>query len=166
LTSIANAGPGSVNVNLYQLAAANSDWVQGTTGIDGTGAHFNNKLPGQPWAGGNSHAAFVAGTDYLDTVLGSYVGPSNTADGGQTFDLGNGDLVVAAQGSLGSDLNLIIMDQTGGSNFLRIASLENTGFTGPQLMVDFTPVPEPGTFALVFGGLALGVIAIRRRKRA
>jgi len=43
----------------------------------------------------------------------------------------------------------------------RFASFQNQSVSGPQLVIDFTPVPEPGSAALV--GLGLGALAARRR---
>lgn len=165
LTSIAQAGAGTININLYQLGAGNADWREGTFGVDGTGAHFNTKLNiavPTPWAGGNTNANFVAGVDYYDTVLGNYTGATNTGDGGQFFDFGNAGLATLFDASIGGQLNLILMDQTGGTNFLRIASRENGTFAGPQLIV---VVPEPSTYAAVLGALVLGFILVRRRLR-
>jgi uncharacterized protein YaiE (UPF0345 family) len=150
LTSIATAGAGTVNINLYEVSTANADWFEGT-GPDSNssaGSTFNWKdyasgttIAQVPWASGNTNANFVAGTDYVSTVLGNYTGPTNSATGGEVFDLpGNASLTALVEAALGGELNLIVMDQTGnGTNFLRIASKENTSYAGPQLIIDYTP---------------------------
>ncbi len=178
LTSIAQAGSGTVNINLYQLSAANSDWKEGVsgtvpTGTSDTGATFNNKS-GQgasavTWAGGNTNANFVAGTDFVNTVLGNFSGAANTATGGQTFDFGNAALVSLLSASIGSTttFNFVLRDQTGATNFLRIASSEHgTEAWRPQLIIEYTPIPEPSAFAALAGLGALGLAATRRRRRA
>jgi hypothetical protein len=176
LTSINSAGAGEVNINLYQLSAANSDWKQGTSGIvptgtSDTGATFNNKagqgLSAVTWAGGNTNSNFVAGTDYVNTILGNYTGATNTAAGGQQFNLGNTALTQLIQGSLGGQVDFVILNQTGAnSNFLRIASIENGTYAAPQLILDYTVIPEPSTYAAILGLGVLGVALLRRRLRA
>jgi hypothetical protein len=37
--------------------------------------------------------------------------------------------------------------------------------SGPNLMLNFTPVPEPSTWALMATGLGALVAAVRRRRR-
>jgi hypothetical protein len=173
LTSIAQEGVGSVNINLYQLSAANSNWKEGNSGIvptgtADTGATFNNKA-GQgasavAWAGGNTNANFVAGTDYVNVLLGNYAGATNSGVGGQTFNFGNASLASLVQNSIGSQLDFVLRDQTGGTNFLRIASSENTTYTGPQLILDYTVIPEPSTYAAIIGLGVLGLALLRRRR--
>ncbi|MCH8512795.1 MAG: DNRLRE domain-containing protein [Kiritimatiellae bacterium] len=170
LTSIAQAGSGTVNLNLYQLSAANSDWIQGTSGAadndTNPAATFNNKagqgLGATPWAGGNSNANFVAGTDYVDTVLGNYTGAANDGSGGQTFTFGNAALTSLLNSQIGNvvDLNFVLMDQTGDTNFLRIASSQNGTYAAPTLEVNV--IPEPGTLILL--GISLGALALFRRR--
>ena len=167
LTSIAEAGAGTVDINLYQLSAANSDWVEGVSGSASVGATYNNKAgPAAPaaWAGGNNVAGFVAGTDYVDTVLGNYSGAANSGTGGETFDFGNAAFTSLIQNNIGStlELNLVLIDQTDETNFLRIASKENATFDGPELIIDY--IPEPGSFLLLTIGF-LGVGFFRRLNR-
>ncbi|GEM_PF-1605327 len=175
LTSVNSAGAGTVNINLYQLSAANADWKEGTSGIvptgtSDTGATFNNKS-GQgasavTWASGNTNANFVAGTDYVNTVLGNYSGATNTGTGGESFNFGNAALKDLIASSIGGSVsfNFLLRDQTGGTNFLRIASSENTSYAGPQLIIDYVAIPEPSTFAALAGLGVLGLAAARRRR--
>jgi hypothetical protein len=173
LTSVNSAGSGTVNINLYQLSPANADWKEGVsgtvpTGTSDTGATYDNKA-GQgasavAWAGGNTNANFVAGTDYVNTVLGNYTGAANDGTGGQTFTFGNAALVSLLNSEIGNvaDLNFVLLNQTGANlNFLRIASSENGTYAAPTLTVNV--IPEPGTLALV--GLALGALLLFRRRK-
>lgn len=171
LTSVNSAGSGTVNINLYQLSAANSDWIEGTSGVTDNvtnpAATFNNKagqgVGATAWAGGNTNANLVAGTDYVNTVLGNYTGATNTATGGQTFTFGNAALASLLNSEIGNvvELNFVLLDQTGDTNFLRIASSENATYDAPTLSVNV--IPEPGTLALV--GVALGSLLLFRRRR-
>ena len=132
-----------------------------------TGATFNNKS-GQGafavnWAGGNTNANFVLGTDYVNTVLGNFTGAANDGSGGQTFSFGNAAFTSLLNSQAGNlvELNFVLLDQTGDTNFLRIASSSNGSFDAPTLQVSV--IPEAGTLALV--GIALGSLVLFRHRR-
>jgi len=79
------------------------------------------------------------------------------------------DISVASQGGGPGALSLTVGDNAGGNYFLRVVGTSN-GSQGDMYMgaicVTAAAVPEPGTYALMFGGLgAVGVVASRRRSR-
>lgn len=46
----------------------------------------------------------------------------------------------------------------------RFASREDENGAGPQLFIEYQPVPEPGTWALIAVGVALSLLAARRQR--
>lgn len=47
---------------------------------------------------------------------------------------------------------------------LTYINLHSTAFPGGELRGQLTPIPEPSTYAVIAGGLALGLVALRRRR--
>ena len=149
----------------YRLTPANATWT--------TGATWNHKIAASStdWAGGHTGGT-TAGTDYVNTVLGS-VNYNPSSPVGTVWDL----VIPGAAATA-------FMNQwtTGGTNegFLLIAPSTNgdnrglftpTGANAPQLLVDYTvrqaeDIPEPATMALL--GLAVAGLGgyIRRRRTA
>lgn len=72
------------------------------------------------------------------------------------------DLAVAGYG--GKDLVSFVVKDTGGAGVSRIFVAAMTFQTGEAGAVAIVPVPEPSTYGLALGGLALVGAAIRRRK--
>jgi hypothetical protein len=145
-TAASYSPAGSGTVELYQLAAANTGWIEGTSsgGTPATGwVTWNNRAEAtSPWAG--SAGASTAGVDYVNTLLAS--APYTTSTTG-TFDLTlSGDLSFVkswAQG--GTNAGFYLKEATGAStNRINFYSSENgTAANRPMLIIDYTP-RQPG----------------------
>lgn len=111
----------------------------------------------------NTGSAFT-----LQYTLGT--GVSNIGARGLTVDFSNfndttgkGALIYATTAESTLNRLIAINDQGSGSAATTLATATaNYIFRG----VDFTPVPEPATYAAIFGLAALGLVAWRRRARA
>ena len=162
----------SATLNLFQLAAANAGWVEGT-GAGSTGevltgvATWNHQVRSTtPWAG--TAGASTPGTDYINTSLGSFTGNPQTITAGTEMNFTSGAFAGAVAGNIGGALNLWVgspEQESGSRNFFRIATVENaTVANHPTLIIEYTPIPEPSA-TLMFAG-ALGLLASRRRSRS
>ena len=74
------------------------------------------------------------------------------------------DLNAAGHG--GKNLTSMTVTDTGGAGLSRIFVAAITLQSGEAGEVQITPVPEPSTYGLLLGGLALAGAAIRRRRKA
>ncbi|MBC8008832.1 MAG: DNRLRE domain-containing protein [Burkholderiales bacterium] len=178
LFSTANGSGTSVTLSVFQLAAANANWLEGTSNDTTPGApgaatwgnlNYNSANPGNPtpWAG--SPGARTAGTDYINTSLASFTGNASTIGTGAMAFTSTGSFSSTVLGSAGGQLNLWIGIPTVvlANDFFRIASKETTGTNrDPLLSVNYTAVPEPSAFAALAGLGALGLVTLRRRRRA
>ncbi len=72
------------------------------------------------------------------------------------------DLATAGHG--GKNLISFAVTDTGGQGVSRVFIAAMTFQTGEAGMVAITPIPEPSTYGLILGGLALAGAAMRRRK--
>jgi len=174
LTSTGNGAGTSVTLDVFQLAAANADWVEGVqNGTNAVGSSsWNNKIssPGvigattTPWAG--TVGARTAGTDYVNTSLASFTGNASTfGTGSLGFTSTGTNFNSAVASSAGGSLNLWVGTPSGAavSDFFRIASRETADTASdPLLTIDYT-IPEPSTYVLA-GGALLGLVAFRRRR--
>ncbi|MCP5536457.1 MAG: DNRLRE domain-containing protein [Akkermansiaceae bacterium] len=155
---------GTWNVNM--LREGNSGWVEGTVNgaVQNGSATWNHKAnPGTTWLGGSSGAnaaadrygsmgsfTLTSGTDVIDDVI---------------------DTTLTVGGTGFSDLTALVDHWNTGSNNAGFQIYGGTGQWGfdskegsgaAQLIIDYTPVPEPSSAALLgLGGLAL---ILRRRK--
>ena len=172
----------------YFIAPGNPDWWPGG-GSYGTYIGNTNAatFAGSGWISNNASSYYNGSAPYtfsmkfnlsafkLNTV--SIAGQWAIADGG-TLDV-NGHLVSSLPGNVGSDweilhpysiintswlnpgTNTISLTVTNSDNVYEAARFEG-GITGT-----LAPVPEPGEWAMMFGGLSLmGFIAMRRAKAA
>jgi len=118
---------GSNTYNLYQVADANGDWVEGTKAAAAeTGSPCWNKKAYNTvdWAG--SAGMSTAGTDYINTVLAT-VTASSTGAGGEIFLTFNAaGLAVLASWFGAATNNGFVLITSSASTTYEIASGENT----------------------------------------
>lgn len=164
------ATPGGPNtVDLHQPLAANGDWVEG--GSDGAveagaSSGANKNEPGTPWAGGpglgsTGFGPLLASAPFTSPSLG--VLELTILDSAVATALVDDFLLGANEGFL-----LKAQDEAfdEGRRDVIFFSSEN-GVIGerPLLIVDYTPVPEPGNALMLLVG-SLVLAALRRRQDA
>ncbi len=138
--------------------------VQAATGIAGTGYDLVNISIGL------LDVTATAGTPFTINVVSLDAGgsPGNVADfsssTGYSWMLYQGNL---ASGITGFDPTKFSLDASGFTNNLNggVFSLSQ-GVNGgnPALFLNFSPVPEPSTYALMLTGLAVVALRFRRRR--
>lgn len=156
----ATTGYTNVTINVYELSAANANWVEGTsTGGPQAGSATWNSNGLSAWAG--SAGASTAGTDYINTILASY-GTATTPPSLIDFT-SQAAFISAVSNKLGAALNLGLgLDGTWtASGFFRFATDESTNLT-PALVIDYTVIPEPATIGLLGAGFLFIILARRR----
>lgn len=149
-------------VNIFELSAANANWVEGTANAatQSGSATWGSKGP-SAWAG--SAGASTAGTDYTDTVLASYGG--TTVAGDAAFTSQSAFLTVVGS-HLGGSLNLgIAMNNSAEVQYYRFATTEHATAAASELEITYTVIPETGTAGLLLGAGCLLMVAVRRRVR-
>lgn len=73
-------------------------------------------------------------------------------------------IVSTTGGIIGFNPSAVLLDTSGFMNSLGGGAF-NVAVSGTHLMLNFTPVPEPSTWALMISGLAAVVFGTRRRRR-
>ena len=179
------AGTNERRTEVYEIAAANAAWVEGTNvggGVNKTGASWLNMsqdtAPGGgsstppinqiPWIGGSGLA--TAGTAYNSTLLASQnflIAPA--ADTSIDFVLANVDLtdrvddwIVLMPGFLLFD-SLLANAGTGLERIVYHSKEATTPSLRPELIVEYQAVPEPNSMLLAACGLLM-VTGYRWRK--
>ncbi len=133
-------------VNVFELSAANANWVEGTAnGVAQSGsATWDSKGP-SAWAG--SGGASTAGTDYINTPLASYSG--STAAGSANFT-SQAAFISAVSNSWGGVLNLGVGLNSGVSgSYYRFATIEHATLDAPALIIDYTVAPSKISLILI-----------------
>ncbi len=190
VTSGSNSANGNT-INLYQVAEANSGWVEGATATSGGSytaddidtSTWNSQIsggtPGAPavgtaWAG--SAGLNTAGVDYVNSVLASFTWTSTVANGTVVNFVIDDNTTTAAQraailasfstGNEGFLLNSTNESLSANSERrLTFGSSENlTSSNLPSFIIDYTPIPEPGSLALLTAAGAM--LLIKRRRTA
>jgi hypothetical protein len=117
--------------------------------------------------GDRSNQGFGNVTFELVSTASSFVGANGTALGGTSLDTSAWDITETAS-PVQLETGVFSLDATGIGNgellWLRISA---SGAEGNQHLVDniaVTAVPEPSTYALIGGFVALGLVMYRRRK--
>lgn len=145
-------GGGSANasatINLHQLAAS---FDEGT-------ADWTNRSAGTPWS--------TPGGDY-GAVLANTSANASTAQTGNDVVFSGAGLTNAALSSVGGTFYLLVKlnAEDNVRNIFRFGSGEGSSTYYPALVIDYTAaaIPEPSSYALLGGFIALGAAARRRR---
>lgn len=167
--TIANNNTETATLEIRPVADANADWVPGVgTGApeSGGGATWLVRSQtagsgvGSEWAGGAA-GALVAGTDSIDTVVGSATVAAGSAVGSTVaFNLD----AATVQGWIAGTNGGVFIDVSTITNVLGFGSSDNgTIANRPTLSVTFDVIPEPGSLALF--SAAAGLCLVRRKKR-
>ncbi len=164
------------NVAVNRILPADSSWEEGSYGWSGfyssstfwglqTSASYVMLQRYQGWSGSwgtmmaNQYVSGLAG----DTVDFVFTGENLTAmlqawATAPVYDVGAGGFTSRAQHTDVANEGIVIR----GFDDVFFASAENATYATPQLIVDYTPVPEPATMSILgLGGLA----ALIRRKK-
>lgn len=120
-------------------------------------------------AGGNPFTDIVFGFGASITQAGaggSTVGISYSLDGGLNFISLGTELVNTLQIEGGQEVSTSVLSDTTNDITFRVG-FDNidTGVNFDNLQISGTVVPEPSTYAAIFGAIALGFVAYRRRKQ-
>lgn len=153
----------NVTVNVYEVASANGDWVEGT----GTGGTVNGTSDWRfkiqntgAWAGGQNGAG-VAGTDYVNTLIGSATVVDGTA-GYVEFTL-SASVIQNWITNPSQNYGIILTSPGAAQGAMAYFSSSEAASNGPQLVI--TTVPEPATWGLLGAGLTITMVLRRRSSR-
>jgi hypothetical protein len=176
VTDVLGPGTNTNTLQVFKVANANSGWTEGvnvgTTALTGESTWNNRNHPSTAWAG--SAGLGTAGTDYDSTALASAAWTSATPVNNSGSPLGGGltfGLNAAARKALidqwtgaapggngGVFLRALNEPGTGGGYYvqMRVRSSEfGTVNLRPELVIDYTPVPEPASMSLIALGAAM-----------
>jgi len=175
-----NALNGAGTIDLYRVAPANANWVEGTgvaTGNNGYGSStWASKIEGvASWASGTSGMS-LSGSDYLPTPVSSMsYGISNHA--GDMVDFNLNETAFLQDWIAGDNAGLFLRqaDEIVAQNWVSLYSSEaginyptaSASITlRPSLIVNYTAtVPEPSCALLMALGIGCGLMACRRCMR-
>lgn len=98
----------------------------------------------------------------LGTSKATFTSSSLLSTNWALFDTSNDDMY-QSYGTFGS---ITLSGLTGAGVYLEYArpNIDNNGGNGSFQLAEFTAIPEPGTYALIAGILALGLVLLRRRR--
>jgi len=164
------------NVAINRIGAADSSWEEGSYGWSGfyssssfwglqTSSSYVMMQRYQGWSGvwgtmmANQSVTGVAG----DVVDFTFTGEDLTAimqawATSPVYDVGAGGFTSRAVHTDVANEGIVIR----GFDGVKFASAENATYASPELIVNYTPVPEPATMSLLAIG---GIAALIRRKK-
>jgi hypothetical protein len=156
--SDASSGSSSINFNLHQLTQAYNPGQ----------ATWANASTGTPWSTYTGTPLYNGGGGVFNpTVLSSFSTVPNALVAGNNVSFGStSNLVSLVTSSTGGTLDLLVKQSSESAtrNLIRLSSLDSTDPAfRPVLTIDYTAIPEPSTYAMLLGGLAL-LGFLRRRK--
>jgi hypothetical protein len=158
-----NSGNRFAGVN-DEFGAGGSLLAQSIVVTTSTGGFFDFSVN----AGGNpfTDIEFRFGASITQAGAGgSTVGISYSLDGGSNFISLGTELIDTLQASGGQQVSTsVLSDVTNDITFRVGFNNIDTGVNFDNLQVSGTVVPEPSTYAAIFGAIALGFVAYRRRK--
>lgn len=170
----AEAQSWSAVMNGAQQVPPNSSTASGFTFVSLTGNVLTvnvswTGITGGPLAAGHIHCCAAPGSTAIVAV--PYVGLPSTTVGSysNTFDLLSAsiytaDFLAANGGTALGARNALVAGLNSG---LAYSNLHNATYPGGEIRGNLVVTPEPGTYALVAGGLTLlGGVASRRRRSA
>jgi len=139
-------------INVYQIAAANGDWIEGTTtGSAEVGSPCWNKKVYNTvnWAG--SAGLSTATTDYINTSLGSAVFTDGVS-GYRTITFNSsGESVVEDWLGDATNNGFLLVGSGSDNNWTRFTSSDGTDGQRPYLSVDYTTAAAHTPFAALNG---------------
>lgn len=176
-TDVLGPGTNTNTMQVFEINTLNGAWLEGTTagapqnGSPSWGNLAYDPTTPTPWVGGGGLG--TPGTGYDATPLGSTVWNGSTPNN----DAGNPFSISLLTGNTAA-LTSLINDWSSGSNpgmllrglnepgnayvVMRVNSADNgTAALRPELIIDYTPIPEPASIGL----LALGAVALCVRRR-
>jgi hypothetical protein len=165
----ATGSNGANTLQMFRLADANTGWVEGThTGnVSSPGeSTWLQRVQGTTnWAG--SQGASLAGTDYVSTLLGSQAYVSGLASG-TPVTLTFADVSFISTWASGSNAGLFFRAQneapSSDTRIFAFSRNNGTASMNPELIIDFVPIPEPGSLTLC-GIAAAGLFRFARSRR-
>jgi hypothetical protein len=157
-------------VNVFRVSTANGDWVEGTAGNGGqTGSSCWGwkQYSSLSWAG--SAGLGTAGIDYVTGVAASHtLGSTDVAGSALTFTFA--DVSFLSGWIAGNNPGLVLAGTATAVKSIwpafwssEAASIGGAGFE-PELIVTYTPTPEPAALSLLTLG-AFSLLAASRRRR-
>ncbi|MEQ1749041.1 MAG: choice-of-anchor D domain-containing protein, partial [Prosthecobacter sp.] len=153
--------PVADSLRVYRVASANGTWVEGDgfphlTSDPGWSTWSHRIYSSTPWAG--SEGAGTAGTDYVNTVIGSKA--YNLSEvAGTAFDIVFTDTSFINDWVAGNNSGLFLRTITENGQAIFHSSESTTAALRPELLIDFTPsgapeldVEQPAGASLADGG--------------
>lgn len=147
------AGPGATNVNFAGLFSIH--WMQSDAWVEGTGS------PNSPTTNGVSFSTLSSFLSPSDETLGTFSFGGATS-GNTVASLGLASAFFADT-TAGGTVSLRATPGDAGVAFLFSGRTASNAANRPQLVVNATAIPEPGTIVMLLaGGIAM---ASRRRRK-
>lgn len=105
------------------------------------------------------------GGDFSGLVTSADANPTTVSDG-STLVFGGSGLQSIVESSIGGSVNFLgkLANEDNTRSIFFIDAGRNGNVSPPVLSIDYTAIPEPGTYASFAGLLGVALVALRRRK--